>query len=231
MIEAVLFDLDETLISHSQQLRLFIRNQYDQYEQLKRIPFDIWEERFVTLDQNGYVTKDIVYNKLVEEFSLQSPTSKELYNHFIEEFHRYVVLFPNTKRILVHLRNLGIKTGIITNGGHLIQIRKIKQIGLQKLVDVILTSEQEGVEKPNSDIFLRAVKKLNVSPENCLFVGDHPINDVGGSKRVGMTAVWIKNRKRWTETEFVPDHTIEDLLEIQALLPVQNGDVSIRRGR
>lgn len=215
MIKAILFDLDETLISHSQQLRLFIRTQYNKYEQLKRIPFENWEERFVTLDQNGYVTKDVVYNKLVEEFSIQTPSSEELYNHFIEEFHYYVVPFPNAEKILVRLRNHGIKTGIITNGGHLIQTRKIKQIGFQKLVDVILTSEEMGTEKPDSEIFLHAVKKLNVAPENCLFVGDHPVNDVAGAKRAGMTAAWVKNGKRWTETEFSPDYTLEDLLKIQ----------------
>lgn len=219
MVHSVLFDLDETLISHSQQLRLFIRAQYDHYKQIQRVPFDVWEERFVRFDQNGYVTKDIVYSRLTEVFSIQSPSAEELYVRFLETFHRHVVPLPNMREVLVYLKNLGLKIGIVTNGGHMIQMWKIEQIGLEKLVDVILTSEQEGVEKPDSEIFLRGVRKLNAaSPENCWFVGDHQLNDIYGSKRVGMTSVWIKNGKTWDQKEFLPNYTIEDLIEIKDLL-------------
>jgi putative hydrolase of the HAD superfamily len=219
MFNAVIFDLDETLISHSQQMKRFILSQYNRYyTHLKHIPFEIWEERFITLEQNGYVTKDIVYRQLIEEFSLKRPTYEELYNDFLNSFHKYVVTSPYMTEILNYLRDSNIKTGIITNGGYLIQNRKIKSIGLHLITDVILISEQEGIEKPEAEIFLRGARMLSVQPEKCLFVGDHPINDIIGSQRAGMKSAWISNSRQWKESDFHPDFIIQNLLELKAIV-------------
>ena len=63
---------------------------------------------------------------------------------------------------LHHLRNAGVRLGIVTNGAAVVQQAKIEQLGLSALVDAVLISEREGVRKPNPEIFYRAVARLGV---------------------------------------------------------------------
>jgi putative hydrolase of the HAD superfamily len=92
---------------------------------------------------------------------------------------------------LTALRERGLRLGIVTNGETEFQLKNIHALGLPELVDTILISEQERIKKPEPDIFLRAAERLGTTPSRCLFVGDHPVNDIDGAKRVGMRTAWF----------------------------------------
>jgi putative hydrolase of the HAD superfamily len=64
---------------------------------------------------------------------------------------------------------------------------------------------------------------MGVTPAEAMYVGDHPINDVEGSKLAGLTAVWIPYVKPFPADCTQPDHTIEALGELPALLARING--------
>lgn len=65
-------------------------------------------------------------------------------------------------------------------------------------------------------IFHRALDKLRVAPENALFVGDHPDNDILASRAVGMKAVWKRNER--VDTVLEADAIIDDLAELLPLV-------------
>lgn len=71
---------------------------------------------------------------------------------------------------------------MITNGFTDFQWMNIKVLGIDHYFDTILVSEQEGIKKPHKDIFLRALKALDVSAEESVYIGDHPGNDVLGAR-------------------------------------------------
>ena len=54
-----------------------------------------------------------------------------------------------------------------------------------------------GVHKPEAEPFLLLSRKIGIPPEELLYVGDHPLNDVEGSRRVGYTPVWVKTIGAW----------------------------------
>ncbi len=85
----------------------------------------------------------------------------------------------------------------------------------------VITSEWAGCQKPDARIFQLACTELDVRASDCWFVGDHPVNDVLGAARFGMTAVWITSEvggHPWPEGEDPPAHRIESLLELPGLL-------------
>jgi putative hydrolase of the HAD superfamily len=55
---------------------------------------------------------------------------------------------------------------------------KLACLELSPLFDTILISEAEGVHKPDRQIFDRALERLDVTPAQAVFVGDHPDVDV-----------------------------------------------------
>ncbi|MGG4168014.1 HAD-IA family hydrolase [Rossellomorea vietnamensis] len=194
MIKAVLFDLDGTLLNRDASVQVFITHQYDRlFHWLHHIPKDLYISRFIELDQRGYVWKDRVYKQLIEEFSIKELTWEELLDDYISQFKHSCVPFPHLLTMLDELQAGGIKLGMITNGLGEFQMDNILALGIEPYFLEILVSEWEGLKKPDPEIFKRAIKKLHVEPEECVFVGDHPEYDVYGAQRVGMKGIWKRD--------------------------------------
>ena len=58
-------------------------------------------------------------------------------------------------------------------------------------MDYLVTSEEAGVEKPNSIIFEILLSKIGCDASECVFIGDSWNKDVCGSKDMGMIPVWF----------------------------------------
>jgi putative hydrolase of the HAD superfamily len=83
------------------------------------------------------------------------------------------------------------RLGLITNGPTWTQRAKIAQLQLQRWFDVMLVSEEVGVEKPHPQIFHVALQRLNVEVNECVMIGDNPSADMRGADAVGMRGIWI----------------------------------------
>lgn len=216
MFKAALFDLDGTLLNRDQSVELFINEQYQRlYELLSHIPKEQYISRFIELDNHGYVWKDKVYQQLIDEFKISSITWEELFEDYIEEFKHHCVAFPHIHEMLEELKENKIALGMITNGYGQFQMANMKALDIEKYFDVILVSEWEGIKKPNPQIFMNALKKLNVDPSESVFIGDHPENDVKAAQNVGMKGIWKKDNQ-WTSVE--ADEIIDDYLELPLIL-------------
>ena len=117
--------------------------------------------------------------------------------------------------MLEKLKTSNLKIGMITNGIGQFQIDNIKALGIEEYFDVILVSEWEGIKKPDPQIFQRALAKLDVLPNESLFIGDHPNNDVKGAQNVGMKGIWKKDYQ-WSNVD--ADYIVDDLAELPAII-------------
>ena len=128
------------------------------------------------------------------------------------------ILMDQAKEVLAYLRTK-YRTGLITNGRTEIQYGKIDQINLRGDFDIILVSEEAGVKKPDAAIFRMALDALGLPPEQCVYVGDHPVNDVAGAADVGMKTIWLQSNQPWRDELHVkPDHVIRSLHQILEIL-------------
>lgn len=229
MIKAVLFDLDGTLLNRDESLKLFTDKQYDRFSHLlSPISKDAYSTRFIQLDSRGYVWKDKVYSQLVEEFGITKITWQELLEDYLSEFKYYCVPFDNLLLMLEKLNERKLPMGMITNGYGQFQMDNIMALGIEDYFQTILISEWEDVKKPDPQIFLRAADKLGLQPNECVFIGDHPNNDVLAAKHVGMTGIWKKD-VQWEY--FQAEYVIDDLMEIptiiDGLVGGKNGKLSV----
>lgn len=223
MIKAVIFDLDGTLLDRDTSLKHFIEYQYERlYKWLGHIPKEQYTTRFIELDSRGYVWKDKVYQQLVEEFHIVQIDWEFLLEDYKAEFKHHCVPFPNLHIMLEELGKNNFALGIITNGFGQFQMDNIEALDIKHYFDTILVSETEGVKKPNREIFERALKQLHVSPNESVFVGDHPKNDVEASVHVGMIGVWKKD-EQWIN--FKPNVVVEDLGELPILIKSLNNTI------
>ena len=94
-------------------------------------------------------------------------------------------------------------------------------LGLAGYFEAVVFSQDHLVAKPDKGIFEIVERELSVGPSSCVLVGDHLVNDVSGAKRAGWSAVWIDRDGDGVEswTEgHVPDATVTSLDELPRVL-------------
>lgn len=211
-IKAVLFDLDGTLLDRDTSLLKFVRDQYRRYSALQTVDHDLFVQRFIELDNYGYLWKDKVYQQLIKEFSIPNIDWNLLLDDYIRNFQQHCIGFPNLLTMLTELKNYGLKLALISNGYGQFQYDNFKALNIGHLFNEVFISEWEGLRKPDQAIFHRALTRLGVDAEHALFVGDHPDNDIRASRAAGMRAVWKRNHQ--FEPVADADAVINDLEEL-----------------
>lgn len=195
-IKAVLFDFDDTLHLRDHAFRAachrFIRRHYPTLDDATH---QARYDEMVAFDDYGY-RRPLTYPQFIEKFLTQWSdavygTVDDAVQEFYLDFADNSVLLDDVPNTLHELRRRGYRIGIITNGLSFLQNHKLGFSGLRPLVDLAVVHGDEGIGKPHAEIFRRAAARLGVPCEACLFVGDHPINDIGGARTAGMSAVWI----------------------------------------
>jgi putative hydrolase of the HAD superfamily len=123
-----------------------------------------------------------------------------------------VQLYSDARRCLDQLRQEHRALGVISNSTSEARVRQIlDEAGILDYFDRVVSSGTEGVEKPNPEIFLRAVRRLGVSPPEALYVGNLAYTDAKAAQAAGLRAVWL-NREGFGFGEDPPE--ITSLLEV-----------------
>lgn len=142
----------------------------------------------------------------------------DLLDFYTTEYVKNAVIMDNAEAVVQQIKTK-YKTGLITNGRALIQYGKIDQLGIRNDFDLIIVSEETGIKKPDPRIFEMAVRKLAVKPEECIYIGDHPINDIQGASEIGMKTIWLRVNQPWKEgLSAKPLHIIDNLSELLDLI-------------
>lgn len=99
----------------------------------------------------------------------------------------YSDVFP----MLAQLRTNGVKLGLVTNGLKRDFEYLLKRMELADCFDVVVGMDTCDKAKPDKEIFLFALNKLGIHPEQALFVGDSVKNDYKGAEGAGMKPLII----------------------------------------
>ena len=129
--------------------------------------------------------------------------------------------YPDAAPVLRALKERGYRLGIIANQLPGSEAR-LARFGLLPYFDVVCASAEEGVSKPDPEIFLRALSRASCPPENAVMIGDRTDNDVAPAKALGMQTILI--RQGYAGYQVVhnegekPDHTVDNLTELLEIL-------------
>lgn len=199
MTNHLFFDLDRTLWDFDQNskqalIQLFSEAKLHQ----SSLDFEEFHDHYVDVNARlwkAYGQKEISkehlrnerFRKTLEKWKLDD---EKLVTHFsdgyVEISPKQTILFPNTIETLEELKQSGYIMHIITNGFQEVQYIKLENCKLKSYFDIIVCSEEIGINKPAAEIFHYSMKKANTTAENSTMIGDDFEVDILGAERVGM---------------------------------------------
>ncbi|AYC34803.1 HAD family hydrolase [Pseudomonas cavernae] len=123
-----------------------------------------------------------------------------------------ITLYPDTVSTL-ELLATRYHLGVITNGN-----ADVRRLGLADYFQFALCAEELGIGKPDPHPFQEALRRVGVSAQQAVHIGDHPGDDIAGARAAGLRAIWFNPEgKEWGDDR-PPDAQIRSLGELPALL-------------
>ena len=213
-IEAVIFDLDGTLVDsmgmwHEVDVRFMEEHGYsivpglsEEIEGMSMTETAEWFIKKYNLDQTVESLKD-EWNNI----------AKYAYEHEIQPK-------SHALEFLKTLKEHGIKTGISTSNSTVLMNTCLAATGIGKYIDVASSGCMVEHGKPAPDIYLASAKELGVNPNKCLVFEDI-VNGIKAGKAAGMRTCAVPDdaaAKDWDEKIALADFYIYDFSEaIEAL--------------
>ncbi len=122
---------------------------------------------------------------------------------------------PDVIKTFRFLRRRGIKVALLSNERSARMKMFLKRTKVKSLLDAIVVSEEEGVEKPHPLMFEKVSRELGIKFSEMIMFGDSEVTD-GGGKKLGLRFVLVKAYKDpswdWGEGSAAePDYVVEKI--------------------
>jgi HAD superfamily hydrolase (TIGR01509 family) len=115
-------------------------------------------------------------------------------NVFFRDFIDSLELRPHAKQ-LIKSASERCKVGLVSNFTYAPAIyASLRKLRINNYFNAIVVSDAVGWRKPHKTIFEHALRVLRVEPEDAVFVGDSPLEDVDGAKAAGLRSVFVASR-------------------------------------
>lgn len=210
-IEAVIFDLDGTLVDS-----MWVWKAIDE-EDFRRHGYSAPEDLQASISGMSF-TETAEYIKRTYPFFTETVEElKENWNRMAEDaYEQRVMLKTGVYDFLLGIRAQGLRTGVASSNYIDLVEKVLYARGVRAMFDSVHTACEVAHGKPQPDIYLLVADELNVRPEHCLVFEDIPEGILAG-KRAGMRTCAVADPasdKVWREKCAMADFAILDYKEL-----------------
>jgi len=191
-MRAVIFDLDGTLINSSIDIR-------GMKESLLEYTHRLGFERCNLTPQNTTVEIVRAVSNYLRENCASDGAVEDVMRELSEIMNVYELKSVDSAspvegalETLGEVKALGLKIGVLTRGCEEYTVRSLEITGMLRFVDAIEARCDLNLAKPNPASIFNMCSKLDVDPEDVVFVGDHPL-DVECAVKANVEMVGIAN--------------------------------------
>lgn len=222
MIKAVVFDLDDTLISEKQ----YIMSGYQYISQVLGSKLNMHERLILkTLTELFEESSRSVFNRFYDELGLVYQEEDILF--LVKEYREHfptISFFEDVHPCIDRLRKQGMKLGIITDGYACAQHQKLKALKAINFFDEIIVTDDLGREywKPHPKSFEIMKERLGVEFNEMIYLGDNPEKDFYIAKYYPIKTIRICRDGVYKKKSYLENvtesHSIFHLHELKFLL-------------
>lgn len=134
-----------------------------------------------------------IYAYLKKKYKMPNAPIEKMVDHKKKEFKKYykeTAIIPGSKDFLRFCRKNFEKIALATSTKRSMQKMIFGLFGLEKYFDKISTGDMAERGKPSPDIYNLAIKKVELSPKECIVIEDAP-NGIVAAKKAGCVALGI----------------------------------------
>jgi putative hydrolase of the HAD superfamily len=228
---AVLFDLDGTLIDHRAAAAIALQTSLGLPAQVDPVALANLELRWFSLERwhmDVFLAGECTFveqrrrrlREFPPELGIAPGSDSEIdawFAGYARTYEANWTPYGDVEACLAELLTSDTppKLGVLTNGDHEQQCAKIDRCNLRKYFAEVLVSEDLGHAKPASECFVEACRRLEVAPQDTVYVGDMVNIDARAAAAAGLCGVWL-DRQRTKSDEYQP--RVESLAEVPALV-------------
>lgn len=225
-LQAIFFDIDDTLYSTTEFARKARENSVDA---MIEIGIDLPRER-VLAELNEVIAEfssnySNHFDKLLARLPAESvrPISRSLIVAAgIIAYHdtkmRDLFPYPDVLEVLRILSQRNILMGVITAGSPVKQTEKLLRLRLDRFLNLkaVFVAEEVGFAKNNPRLYQKVCQTLDVDPAKCLYVGDNPVNDVDPPNAIGMITILSRREGKYKNVhgQTEPKHIIQSFWDL-----------------
>lgn len=203
MIKMLFFDLGSTLIDESDCAEYRTRELLKQPNAPSR---EVIERRMLELAAQNRLP----YKDTAKEFDLETtPWPKHLEK-----------VYSGVPQLLEYLK-IKYRLGVIANQSLGTEQRLIKY-NIRQYFDIIISSAEAGLSKPDLKIFKLALNKSECIPSEAYMIGDRLDNDIEPAAQLGMHTIWVRQGSfangNLNLITHCPDHTVNNINDISEYL-------------
>lgn len=203
MIKGIIFDLDDTLYDATacykkgmEQIAVFSKERFA----IEREEFDInfakaRDEIKLQLGDVAASHNRLLYiQRFLESVGVSPvPYALTMYEIYWNTVLNHMKLYDYVIPLFDWLKEREIKIAVLSDLTAHIQYRKIVQLGIDSYINMVVTSEEAGVEKPAKEMFDLIMKKSLLSADELIMVGDSMEWDVSGARALGIQGIHYHN--------------------------------------
>lgn len=227
MIQVILWDIDGTLLDFPAAEKAAIRTCFLKFhlgectdEMLER--YSALNRRCWEMLERGEISKKKMLVQRFRDFFEQEGIVTDCAEEFNACYQRALgdtVVFRDNGYELVEKLKGAYRQFVVTNGTYVAQERKLKNSGLENLIEEAFISDVVGFEKPAKEFFDYSLEKIgDYEKHEILIVGDSLTSDMQGGNNAGIVCCWY-NPKHLKNTKNVRiDYEIDHLWQVEEIL-------------
>jgi HAD superfamily hydrolase (TIGR01549 family) len=204
--KGIIFDLDNTIYSydtcHNKAIHgvfnYIIQNGNESLsvEYIKNIYENISRKLKCELHLTASThNKSICFKQLLEKLNIHLSLFSKINTIYWDLFYKNMSCYEGIIDFLIFNKNIGKKIGILTDYETEYQILKLEHLSILKYVDIIVTSEEVGIEKPSNIMFTTILNKLNMTYNEVIMIGDNFEKDIQGAINMNIFAYWFNPKE------------------------------------
>ncbi|MEO6048081.1 MAG: HAD-IA family hydrolase [Candidatus Kapaibacterium sp.] len=233
-VDAVFFDLDETLLDYEGAVRLAIRELHGHdicaalaegidpdrfHSHFSAINAEHWERYAageITTDELRRGRMAALMERCRDDRPIPLPDPTEMGMIYMNGLIAASGPLDGAVELLNFLRHR-FPLGFITNGFADVQLARLKFMKLDHCFAHAIYSEEVGAPKPDPAIFRAALAAAGTSAERTLYIGDNFRCDIVGALDAGLRAIWVNPGRNEIPSEYshaMPDAIIRSIAEL-----------------
>ena len=217
MTKAVIFDMFETLVS------MFSGDTYFSEDMAgdMNIPVEEYKKAWHTTEHDRSCGNCTIEEGIKKTLEMLGHYSEDAVSLIAGKRRKNLEgIFERTPKetiaLLQALKDEGIKIGLISNC-YSDEAKVIRESTIFPFLDVAMLSYEQGICKPDPEIFKRAMDKLSVTADECLYVGDGGSKELFAAKDLGMKTLQAQYFADLAFEPHIPCYKLDDFDHAYAL--------------